>query len=69
MHEKCLLLSSEVLLMEYCIQLRSIDRLSLIRVTSAHFTGSLLTRVKHHTVKHCLGLRRFLGIRVKRFLG
>ena len=47
MHEKCLLLSSEVLLMEYCIQLRSIDRLSLIRVTSAHFTGSLLTRVKH----------------------
>ena len=42
----CFLLSSEVLLMEYCLELRSIDRLSLTRVKRS-FTGSLLTRVKH----------------------
>ena len=40
--------SSVVLLMEYCLELRSIDRLSLIRVKrSFYITGSLLTRVKH----------------------
>ena len=32
------LVSSEVLLMEYCLELRSIDRLSLIRVKCSVFT-------------------------------
>ena len=66
--------------MEFCLELRSIDRLSLIICSwvkrSSYITGSLLTRVKHLPyallVKRCLlmlRLRNFLRISVKGFVG
>ena len=79
MHEKCFLCSSEVLLMECCLELRSTDRLSLIICSwvkrSSYITGSLLTRVKHLPyallVKCCLLMLRlrnfFYGLGLSAF--
>ena len=67
MHEKCFLCSSEVLLMEYCLELRSIDRLSLIICSwVSYITASLLTRVKH--LHYALLIkRRLLMLRLRNF--